>query len=566
MKSFFASFFGAIAALLIIVLILIGIASFQDSTPEIDEGTTLVLRLDGEIRDQPESKIEFIDNILDSPQKLSFSEILLALNAAKKDDRIIDVRIEMGLLDIGYAKIQELRKAIHALESEGKTVSVFAKSYSQKMIYLARAASHVYMAPSGYIEFTGLSSSPLYFKDALDKFGVKAHLIRGSDNIYKSAGEPFIASEMSEANKTQIQERLQSILREIIRDLETDGVNIGPLKHRMEVNPIFSSNDALESGLIDEIRYGWPEGNNTEMTLTDYWTAYELPSGVRKIAVIIAEGDVQDGKGSNGVVADETIIEIIEDVKADKRIGAVVLRINSPGGSAIASDMIWKSLSELSAIKPVVVSMGDIAASGGYYIAAPCNEIYASPTTITGSIGVFGLLFSAEELMHESLGIRSQAVGTNPFSTALQLDQEPSPDFLNLLQSNVDETYSRFKTVVAKGRGLNIEVVDSIARGHVYSGVDAKQLGLIDEFGGLLDAIQRAHDLAGYTDEARIVFYPNAKHPIERALGVLNSKSLLASQPLIEQNPAALAQSIADHWKDLQPFQGIQMRELLFKL
>ncbi len=561
MKIFFSSFFGVLAAFLFMILVGVGLASIPSEEVGIESNTTLVLQLDGLIQDRPTNSLALLDELLDQPVTLSLTETLLALDAAADDDRIAAIRIEMGLMDMGYASIQELRAAIHHLEAQGKPVHVYAKVYTQKMMYLARAASRVYIAPAGVVEFSGLSASPLYFKGALDKLGVQAHLIRGSDNIYKSAGEPFIAEEMSEANRRQIQERLQSIYAGILADLEGDGIDTAALDARIETNPLFSAEDALAFGLVDEISYGWPTGDPEDwMDLSDYYAATEEPSGKQKIAVIIAEGDVQDGSGSDGVITDGSLVAALDKVRDEKRIGAVVLRINSPGGSALASDMIWTAVAELATKKPVIVSMGDVAASGGYYIAAPGQEIYASPATITGSIGVFGLLFSAEDLMHNTLGIKSQPVGTHPLASALQLDQAPSPAMLAILQQNVDRTYGRFIDKVAAGRQLERLQVDSIARGHVYTGSDALKLGLVDQEGGFLDALKRAHELAGYSEPARIVFYPDDLDPLEEALATLGAKTQSAWQSWTWGSSAQWLQKIQTEWNALQTYQGVQMR------
>ena len=561
MKIFFSSFFGVLAAFLFMILVVVGLASIPTEEVGIESNTTLVLHLDGLIQDRPTNSMVFLNELLDQPRTLSLTETLLALDAAAEDGRIEAVRIQMGLMDMGYASIQELRSAIHHLETQGKPVQVYAKVYTQKMLYLARAASRVYIAPAGVVEFSGLSASPLYFKGALDKLGVQAHLIRGSDNIYKSAGEPFIAEEMSEANRRQIQERLQSIYAGILADLQGDGIDTAALDARIETNPLFSAEDALALGLVDEISYGWPADEAEDwLDLSDYYSALEEPSGKQKIAVIVAEGDVQDGSGSDGVITDGSLVAALDKVRDQKRIGAVVLRINSPGGSALASDMIWTAVAELATKKPVIVSMGDVAASGGYYIAAPGQEIYASPATITGSIGVFGLLFSAEDLMHNTLGIKSQPVGTHPLASALQLDQAPSPAMLAILQQNVDRTYGRFIDKVAAGRQLERLQVDSIARGHVYTGSDALKLGLVDQEGGFLDALKRAHELAGYSEPARIVFYPDDLDPFEEALAAIGAKTQSAWQSWTWGTSAQWLQKIQSEWNALQSYQGVQMR------
>ncbi|NQW25075.1 MAG: signal peptide peptidase SppA [Cryomorphaceae bacterium] len=562
MKIFFASFFGVLAALFFLILIGIGFAGMSEEAPKIEPQTTLVLQLSGAIQDRPTSSLALLNELLDQPNTTSLTETLLALKAAADDDRVKALRIEMGLFDMGYASIQELRSAMKHLQDMGKPVVVYSKLYTQKAFYLARAAEKVYLPAPGMIEFSGLSTSPLYFKGALDKLGVKAHLIRGSDNIYKSAGEPFIADEMSDANRHQIEERLQSLYSGILEDLEADGVDTEALNQRITENPLFSAEEALAMGLIEGIQYTWPTGDDaTEMMVEDYYHALEAPSAKKSIAVLIAEGDVQDGSGSDGVITDESMREAIEKIRKQKRIGAVVLRINSPGGSALASDMIWDALQNLAKEKPLVISMGDVAASGGYYIAVPGQTLFANPATITGSIGVFGLLFSAEDLLHNTLGVKSQPVGTHPLSTALQLDQAPSSAMLAVLQKNVDRTYTRFKAVVAEGRALAQSQVDSLARGHVYTGRDALRLGLIDQEGGFLQALSFAQDLA-YPDEeaARIVFYPEDMDPLTQLLSSLGAKTQMWWNAWSHQGALKAFSQLQERVMDLQAWEGVQMR------
>ncbi|MDG1252114.1 MAG: signal peptide peptidase SppA [Schleiferiaceae bacterium] len=562
MKIFFSSFFGVISGLLFLVLLVIGLASIPSGKIEIAPKSTLVLDLNGVIQDRPTNSLALLSELLDQPEPLSLTQTLLAMDAARKDDRIEALHIHIGLFEMGYASIQELRTAIQALEAAGKPVSVQAKIYSQKAIYLARAASHVQIVPEGMVEISGLSASPLYLKGALDKAGIQAHLIRGSDNIYKSAGEPFIAEIMSEANRLQIQERLQSIWSQIHNDWVADGLDGDALETRLMVSPLFDAEEAKHFGLVDQISYTLNLDEEAEsISVADYYRALEEPSARQSIAVLIAEGDVQDGNGSDGVITDGSLRKAIKKISKQKRVGAILLRINSPGGSALASDMIWGALSDVTD-KPIIVSMGDVAASGGYYIAAPAQEIYASPATITGSIGVFGLLFSGEQLMHEHLGIRSQPVGSHPFSTALQLDQAPSEAFMAIMQKNVDHTYDRFKNVVAQGRKMERQRVDSLAQGHVYSGRDALSLGLVDREGGFLAALGRARELAGYTNDARIVFYPEDMDPIEEFINSLSSNINQSWSAWIGGPAQEWLNALQAEWAHLEQRQGIQMRAI----
>ena len=486
MKVFFSSFLGVIAGLFFIffITIMAGVAIASSSSSKetgILEKSTLKISLDGVIEDRPDKANQLLAELIDQPTTLSLTEMLLSIEAASKDPKIEAIWLKMGLFEAGYASLQELRNALEKFQNEGKTIISSGKIYSQKAFYLASISDEKIIVPQGLMEISGLSSAPIYWKDAFDKLGVKAHLIRGNDNIYKSAGEPFIASKMSKANKEQTIARLNSLWSSIEKDIFESIPELSESKDWQNIlnnQPLVQASDAINYGLMDHAIY--PDSmkgflkhvlshkvkDDQIVGLSKYNKSLEKASGMSKIAVLIAEGNIVDGNGSGkGSVTDGGMGKAIKSIRKDKRIEAVILRINSPGGSALASDMIWNDISLLAQEKPVYVSMGNVAASGGYYIAAPCEKIYASPMTITGSIGVFGLLFSAEDLMHDKLGIKTQPVGTHPLSNLINIDNDLSESALSVLQNNVNKTYDRFKEVVSEGRKIDIKKVDSLAKG-----------------------------------------------------------------------------------------------------
>jgi|TARA_B110000858_G_scaffold32803_1_gene36420 protease-4 len=579
MKVFFSSFLGVIAGLFFIffISILIGVAASSSSTDmEVFENTTLQITLEGVIEDRPNSANQVLLELLDQPQSLSLTDMLITLEAARIDPKIDAIWLKIGLFDAGYASLQELRNALKAFTEEGKTIISSGKIYTQKAYYLASVADEMIIAPQGVMEISGLSSAPIYWKDAFDKLGVKAHLIRGNDNIYKSAGEPFISSEMSSANREQTSARLNSLWSSIESDIFNSIPELSKSSKWDDIlnsQPLLPAEKALQYGLIGHALYpdsikGFLEDllsyeikKKQIIGISKYKKSIKEPSGAHKIAVLIAEGEIKDGKGGNdGSITDGNMAEAISAIRKDKRIEAVILRINSPGGSALASDMIWQNISLLAAEKPVYVSMGNVAASGGYYIAAPCKKIYASPMTITGSIGVFGLMFSAEELMHNKLGIKTQQVGTHPLSNLIAIDKGPSKEVLAVLQNNVNHTYDRFKSVVSEGRQIDLSKVDSLAKGHVYSGNDALEIGLIDEFGGLLDVIE---DVQSTLDEpARLVFFPTQKDPLQEVINVLKVKS----NEIFFSPKSVFLKDLENELQMLQNLDGPQMRLIDFKL
>ena len=272
--------------------------------------------------------------------------------------------------------------------------------------------------------------------------------------------------------------------------------------------------------------------------------------------MVYAEGDIEDGEGLDGVVASRTVVEALRDIRKNKRIKAVVLRINSPGGSALASDVMWRELDLLRKEKPLVISMGNLAASGGYYIAAPGERIFAQPTTITGSIGVFGLFFTGEELLRNKVGIRFEGVGTHTYSNFGQLDRTLTDSERLLVQANVDQTYGRFLQVVSKGRGLDSSAVDSIAQGRVWSGTDALRLGLVDTHGGLMDALAYAQKKANLKGTPRISTFPQEENAIEALLTEF-SKGSASLRQKVQWGPLA---EVAAEWQRLDRMKGVQMR------
>jgi protease IV len=530
MKSFFGALVGVFVGLFLLVLVLIGFAAGAAASggqPQISLSDQAVVQitLDGTLNEKPNEVDKFWSELLDEPAQMSLYELLEVVDAAGKSEKVKAIWLDMGLVDASWAALTELRTALDSARAQGVTVVATSKAYDPKSYYVASVADRIYLAPAGMLVLNGLSASPTYFKGALDKLGVKAHLVRGSDNAFKSAGEPFIADSMSAANRLQYNELLGGIWSEVEAGIRASrrSINDSDWTHILNHEPLLTADRAQELALVDHLQYpdewsvaDWGGDEDGVISASDFYAMIQPGDADGVIAVLIAEGDVVDGSDAEAI-ADFDFTEQVDALLERDDVQGVVLRINSPGGSALASDEIHRGVVRLTDAYPVVVSMGGAAASGGYYMAAPADQIWAQPTTITGSIGVFGLLFSGEELLNDKMGIKSQPVATHPFANFPSLDRTPTASELAVVQTSVDRTYTRFKEVVAKGRKLEASVVDSIARGRVYSGSKAQSLGLVDELGGLTDAIKSCAEFAELSSY-RVEHFTLDEEPWRRAL------------------------------------------------
>ena len=544
----------------------VGAASSSDEAAiTLSDKTVVHIELSGTLNEQPDEVDQFLATVLDEAPALSLYELLEVIRrASESKGKVTVLWLELGAVDASWAALTELRTALADAQKSGLKVVATSKGYDPKSYYLASVAKEIYLAPAGSVILNGLSASPLYFKGALDKLGVKAHLVRGSDNAFKSAGEPFIADRMSEANKMQYTQLLGELWSEIETSVRASRSAVSDSMWTQVLNkePLVTAERALALGLVDVLEYpdqfnleDWGGSEDGLISASDFASLAKEETGSGVIAVVFAEGDIVDGSDANAV-ADYDFTETVEDLLERSDVKGVVLRINSPGGSALASDEIHRGVIRLTEAFPVVVSMGGAAASGGYYMAAPANEIWAQPTTITGSIGVFGLLFSGEELLNDKMGIKSQPVATHPFANFPSLDRSPSDQELALVQLSVDRTYARFKEVVVKGRKLEASVVDSIARGRVYTGFRAKELGLVDALGGMQDAMASCAKLAKLKDY-RVELFPKNDEPWKQVLRDFGVS--LRSASLGMQLEAQFEQVRAK----IQTYGGIQARETL---
>jgi protease-4 len=540
MKQFFkytlASLLGSILTFAILIGILIAIISafvdgFSEQEAIIDDNSVLKLRLATDIPDKasdnPFSNIDFIS--MTSTKTMGLNNILKNIEKAKKDDKIKGIFLDVGSIPSGLGTVEEIRNKLIDFKESGKFIIAYSSGYTQKSYYLASVADKIYLNPEGSFDWKGLYSQVIFFKGALDKLGIEAQIFRHGQ--FKSAVEPFFTDKMSEASKLQTITLIQSIWDDMCTKIsKSRNIEIEQLNLIADSLWAYDAKTAKEYKFVDGLVYydevlaelktmskSEEDPEDFIVSLSDYASVKiktKANNSKDKIAVIFAEGEIIDGGKSEGSLAGDWMAEIIREVREDEDIKAVVLRVNSPGGSGLASDIMWREITLTKEKKPVVVSMGNLAASGGYYIACPANYIFALPSTLTGSIGVFGMLPNVEKLMTEKLGITVDGVGTNAQSDFGQITRKTTTSEANLIQNQVEEFYDTFIQKVADGRGLTKAEVDSIGQGRVWSGLNAIEIGLVDEIGGLNDAVAKAASLANLS-EYRLIEYPQKEDAFE---------------------------------------------------
>lgn len=468
--------------------------------------------------------------------------LLSSIENAATDDKIKGIYLDLSSFPGGLGSLKELRDALLEFkESSGKWVLAYSNMYSQGGYYLASAADRVYLYPEGDMEWKGLGTSIMFLKGMLDKLDVDVQVIRGGNNKFKSAVEPFIREDMSEANREQTLVMLNSISKQMMGDVsKAKAIDIEKLNLFADSLMVNSPDDAMKLGFVDELKHYdefleelmdslgvEKESDINYITASRYrrsirskqatkeLTANKSSNAKNKIAVIYAQGAIETGKSKGAeTMGSETITKALRKARRDSSVKAIVLRVNSPGGSALASDEIWRETVLAKEVKPVVVSMGDLAASGGYYIAAAADAIFAQPTTITGSIGVFGIIPNAQGFLNNKIGVTFDGVKTHENADPQGINR-PLTDFeRKKIEQSVERVYDTFLKRVSTGRGLSIEEVDAIGMGRIWSGLNAIEIGLVDELGGLNDAIAKAAELAEIEDYTKTEL-PKTKDPFE---------------------------------------------------
>jgi len=549
MKSFFksvlATIIGIFFTFILLFFLIAAISSINNKELKVDQNSILTISLDTPIYDRAEKNP--LDGVLPSSlgiEATGLNVILESILKAKNDDNIKGIYLQVASTNAGITSISEIREALVDFKSSGKFVVSYAEWHTQSAYYLASVSDTIYLNPMGDILLKGLNANLTFFKRSLEKIGVEPQIIRHGK--FKSAIEPFINEKMSEENRLQTTTYLNSIWSNIVQPIaisrNISNERINEIANELLCN---SASAALELNLVDQLVYhdqfisSLKSAVNIKkdeklnlINIKDYSKVAPSTNNVSKdnIAVIYAQGDIISGEGSEYQIGSERIAKAIKKARKNKNVKAVVLRINSPGGSALASDIIWREVTLTSQTKPIIASMGDVAASGGYYIACAADTIIANPTTITGSIGVFGLLFNTQELMEDKIGFDFDIVKTNEMSDFGQMNRPLKKEERSIIQLSIERIYDDFITKVANGRNLTKQEVDNIGQGRVWSGENAKEIGLIDLFGGLNYSIQVAAKMANL-DTYNLIEYPKQENFLEVILDIEGVK-----QTLLEKN------------------------------
>jgi protease-4 len=532
LKFMFASMLGTllIGVVLIVIFIVAVIGaigssvSMEGKRTSVKDGSVLHLTLDNEIVDRG-NKDDFNLDLgpFQAENKTGLNTLLASLEHAKTDDHIEGVFLDITSIQAGFATLQEIREKLNEFRTEsGKPVIAYSEMYTQGAYYVATAADAIYLQPKGDLDYRGLHSEYMFFKGLFEKLDIDVQFIRGSNNKFKSFGEVYTEDHMSEANRAQIRTLMDGLWNEHLGAV-SGRRNIDKARLNTIVDSLLVRNGeaAAELGLVDGLKFrdevltilkekmGLDADKPVQFTeLHHYAHSFDrnggkgLKEGGRreKLAVIYAEGAISSGESEDGTIGSTSLSETIREAREDSTVKAIVLRVNSPGGSGLASDVIWREVKLATEVKPVVVSMGDVAASGGYYISAPATKIFAEATTITGSIGVFGIIPNMEGFFKNKLGITFDGAKTHQYADMMTVSRPLTDQEKRIIQGYVDEFYDGFKERVAEGRKMTPAQVDSVGQGRVWTGVDAKARGLVDEIGGLEAAIDAAAALANLTD------------------------------------------------------------------
>jgi len=500
-------------------------------------------------------------------------EIIHAIKVAKQDEKISGISLKTSFLMAGMAQSQEIRKALDYFKADGKFIYSHADFYTQKDYYLASVADKLYLTPEGAMDFKGLASEVLYYKDLQEKTGIKMEVVRHGK--YKSAVEPFLSDTMSDNNRAQIKELISSIWSALLNDIsKSRNIEVANLNIIADTLGARLPEYAVASGLIDGTPYfdeyekmlaeqiGIAETDDLNyVEFGDYIKVAKgkkLKTGSDKIAVIYAQGEIYYGEGGKEFIGQGTINKALKKARENDKVKAVVLRVNSPGGNALTADLIWREVELTKKEKPVIVSFGDLAASGGYYIGVVGDKIFAEPTTITGSIGVFGTIPNAHGLATD-IGINAEQVGTNKNSVDYSLFEPMSDAFRKQIKEGIEKTYDTFLQRVADGRNMSVAAVDSVAQGRVWSGVDALRLGLVDELGSLEDAIAAAAEMAELSSYG-IRKYPRYKSDFEQFMEDFSGVKLKIGEHIVKEQLGDKAHDLLHEIKKMSQEEGIQAR------
>lgn len=574
-KAFLASCLGSLLAFIVLIVLavffvmaLVSGLSNGDTQTVIKENSVLHLKLDGPIT---ENDIEDPFEGLPIPGAVSSIGLLplkKSIEQAKQDPNIKGIYLDLSVFMSGFGVAREIRQALLDFKSSGKWIVAYSEFYTESAYYVVSAADKVYLNPEGDLEFNGLSVEVSFFKKLFDKLEIKPQIFRVGD--FKSAVEPFMLDHMSAANKLQLNELISDINISMIRDIaQSRNMEVNKVKEISDKMLITNSTTAVAQGLVDSLVYFDQVQNdlrnrlglNEKSTISfvkynKYKKSYSnYSSSKNEIAVIVADGDIMPGKAQQGMIGSDTFAEEIRKARLNERVKAIVIRINSPGGSALASDVMWREIKLATEVKPVIASMSDYAASGGYYLAMACDTIVAQPTTITGSIGVFSVIFDLSSFLDNKLGITFDEVKTGDVG-GLSVTRPLTAVEKSIWQKRTEDIYESFTTKAADGRGMTADELRRVASGRVWTGVQAKERGLVDVLGNFNDAIDIATAKAGVSSDYKLKYYPVQKSFIQEWLMEMEENT--ASRQL--KNELGEHFKTYEQLKKLKEYQGSQAR------
>ncbi len=574
-KFMFASMLGFFLTIMLLSIILFTVVVSLVALATTEEVKTprnciLQIRLDNPISDRSPKNPLFVD-LRAWSRRNGLTDILHNIHKAKNDNNIKGILLDVSVIQAGYSTIGEIRDALIDFKKSGKFIVSYSEFYSQGAYYLASVADRIYLQPQGMILFKGLDAEVTFIKGTLDKLDIKMQILRHGK--FKSATEPLFLDKMSPENRKQWTELINNFWAKIV-----EGISVSRGISTVRLNQIADSLKAetpayaLKNNLVDQLAYRDELMNDLRqklglvnkkeinfITIEKYDNVADLHRNFSekdgRIAIIYATGSIDGGNGDDQSIGSERLSKAFRKAREDKKVKAIVFRINSPGGSALASDVIWREVMLTAKEKPVVASFGDVAASGGYYIACPSTKILADPTSITGSIGVFGVVPNLKGLFNNKLGITFDEAKTNVNSDYISIYKPMPPYQLNVLQAEIENIYSSFVLKVAEGRHLSEATVDSIGQGRVWSGTDARKIGLIDDFGGYERAIEVAADLAKMKNYG-LIYLPEQKEPIEEIIDRLTGNE---TQAILEKEMGEYYQYF-QYLKEMQRMKGVQVR------
>lgn len=547
-KALLAAFLGALIAMAAMFFVKLGVftsiisslsSTKSETATTVKPNSVLYMKLDYEIPDRSNeddfSSIDFAT--METKDATGLNTILRNIEYAMTDPNIKGIYLELSSIPTSTATLQELRNKLVEFKSSGKFIISYAENYSQSAYYIGSVADKVYLNPEGMLDLHGMASQVMFYKNMLEKLDIEMQIVRGPNNRFKSAVEPYFLDKMSEANREQMDKLLNSVWGQILMSIsQSRNISVEELNQiANNLETYFDADKALEHKLVDGLLYKDQilnelkglTGSNKKVNAianADYAKSYNTKNASKnEVAIIYAEGQIYDGKSSDQTkIYSENLSRTIRKAREDENVKAIVLRVNSPGGSALASAVIGREVELATKEKPVIVSMGNYAASGGYWISANADYIFANPTTLTGSIGVFGTFPNLKGFLNNKIGLTFDVAKTNENADFGTLTQPLSEFQYAKLQENVVKTYDAFTNLVANGRGLRQSYVDSIGQGRVWAGIDAIELGLVDQLGDLEDAIAFAVQKAELGSDYKIVEMPEQKEFFTRLMEQLN--------------------------------------------